>query len=702
MKFSATVRKVLFGLAVTCLPATNHAQSYSFSNYGEPGLIDMPSAQPASDAEFALTVTQFAGAMRTTLMFQAFPRLSGSFRYGRMDDYFGEDNPLWDRSFDLRYQLLDEGEILPAVAIGLRDIVGTGIYSSEYLVATKHLSPGISVTAGIGWGRLGSFNGFSNPLGGISDKFLTRPTRDYGVGGELEAAQWFRGDAAFFGGIAWAVTDRLTFKAEYSSDAYAHETGRLDLFEHRSPFNFGVTYKAHERVILHAYAMHGSEFGFGVTLPASPLRPGDNGGVETAPTPVAVRRPATIGDLSWTKTPTATLAAKETVRTQLEKQGLEMEALRVESTRATLHIRNFRYVARAEAIGRAARILSSVLPASVETFVIVPVHQGMPLAAVTLKRSDLERFEYKIDGAEQIYRRTEISDAAFSLDPIDRDPNLYPRFRWSIGPYFLGSIFDPDNPLRFDVGAALNVQYDIAPGLVLSGTLRQKAFGNVDQADIDSPSALPRVRSDAFQYGKATTALSDLTLTYNFRPAQNVYGRLTFGYLEMMYAGISSELLWKRVDSPFALGVELNYVKQREFDQGLGFRDYEVATGHVSAYYEFANGYRGQLDMGRYLAGDWGGTMTFARTFANGWEIGAYATFTDVPFDQFGEGSFDKGIIVSIPLGYASREPRGETRRAVLQPILRDGGARLSVQDRLYDVVESYHDLNNTWGEFWR
>ena len=45
--------------------------------------------------------------------------------------------------------LFDENIYLPAISIGLRDFIGTGWYSSEYLVATKTLG-NLEVTAGIG------------------------------------------------------------------------------------------------------------------------------------------------------------------------------------------------------------------------------------------------------------------------------------------------------------------------------------------------------------------------------------------------------------------------------------------------------------------------------------------------------------------------------------------------------------------------
>ncbi len=51
-------------------------------------------------------------------------------------------------------------------------------------------------------------------------------------------------------------------------------------------------------------------------------------------------------------------------------------------------------------------------------------------------------------------------------------------------------------------------------------------------------------------------------------------------------------------DSRLAFGVELNQVVQRDFDQLFGLRDYEVTTGHASAYWDVASGYGFQVDAG--------------------------------------------------------------------------------------------------------
>jgi len=199
-------------------------------------------------------------------------------------------------------------------------------------------------------------------------------------------------------------------------------------------------------------------------------------------------------------------------------------------------------------------------------------------------------------------------------------------------------------------------------------------------------------------------ALENLPLAWRFRPAQNLYGRVTLGYLEDMFGGISGELLWKPVDSRLALGAELNYVAKRDFDLMLGFQDYTVLSGHASAYYDFGGGYMGQLDVGRYLAGDLGATFRLSREFANGWRVGAFATLTTVPFDKFGEGSFDKGFEIQIPISWLLGKPSRTDFGTTIRPIVRDGGARLEVPGRLYETVRANHraGLEANWARVWK
>lgn len=691
---------------------TGSAQSEtvpSYNTYGSPGLIDMPSAEMAPDATIGLSYGRIGDGNRAALSFQITPWLSGTFRYTGIENFdhpASVDGVYYDRSFDVRVQLLRETRLRPAVAIGLQDFVGTGLYGGEYVVATKTLAPGLKVTGGLGWGRLGSYNGFAT-LGDRSEVVL-------GEGGVPTYDRWFRGDVAAFGGISWSPNDKLTFELEYSSDDYALESERGG-FNHESPYSFGAQYRFDNNAQLGLYYAYGDTLGVQLTFPTNPKTTGVPGGLEVAGVPVKRRAPGSASDLGWTTDLEATERSLEQRMTgNLEREQLELVNVELRPRSATVWLRNPTYGASAQAIGRTARVMTRTLPASVEEFVIVPVENGIPMSAVTMKRSDLEALEN--DAAVEMLARTSITDAYRRGTPEDLVP--FPRFSWEVAPYFDYSGFDPDMPLRIDLGVRAAASYEIRRNLVLSGEIRKRVIGNLDEISRESESLLPRVRTDYRLYAKeGDPFIRNLTLDHYGRPAPDLYSRLSVGYLERMYAGVSGEVLWKPADSRLALGAELNYVRRRAYDGLFGLeenvtvdpvsgieREIPDVNGHVSGYYAFGNGFHGQVDVGRYLAGDYGATFTLTREFANGWSVGAFATFTDVTEEEFGEGSFDKGILLAIPLSVGTGRPSRTVSRQTIRSLQRDGGARLEVSSRLYDQVRTWHepDVSNTWGRFWR
>ena len=695
----AAATTVGFGIA----PHAEPVLDAGVNTYGSPGLIEMPSALPRPDGELSLT-TSYAGTgfLKNTLSFQITPRLSGSFRYSKIENYRRPGGVLYDRSFSLHYLIADETDMRPALAFGLNDILGTGVFAGEYVVATKTVTPRLRLTGGIGWGRLAGVGSFTNPLGILSDKFERRNPRDTGEGGEFEIDQFFRGDAAFFGGIEYQATDRLKLSAEYSSDAYAVQDGIM--FERRSPLNLGLTYQATDRLDVSAQYLYGSEFGVQLTYALDPNQPRHFGGLDTAPPPVVPRPQGNLAALGWdvgSDTAATRTRVAEAVAQALDAQGLRLHGITLGDTVARVEIENLTYSEWSQAIGRTARVLTATLPPAINRFEIVPVKEGMPTAEVAIARTDMEELEFAFDNVWKSYARAEINEAGAPVNPA---PSRYPDLDFGVSPYLVPSYFDPDSPVRLDFGAEFRAIAELAPGLSVQGFVRQRLLGNVGDATRPSDSPLPRVRSEAFRYSSEELTIPTLTGEYLFRPGDDLYGRITAGYLETQFGGFSGEILRKPVDSRLGLGLELNYVKQRDFDQRLGFRDYEVATGHASIYYEFDNGYTAQVDAGRYLAGDWGATLTLGRSFANGWKVEAFATLTDVPFDSFGEGSFDKGINITVPIDWISGRPTRQKFTTTLRPILRDGGARVNVANRLYEVVNDTHraDLEETWGRAWR
>ena len=108
---------------------------------------------------------------------------------------------------------MDERKYLPALSFGLRDFIGTGWYSSEYIVGTKSVG-NFELTAGLGFGRLAGRNVISNPLGAVSSRFDQRGINSFGSGGTLGTINWFQGHAAGFYGLRYQIGDKITVSAE--------------------------------------------------------------------------------------------------------------------------------------------------------------------------------------------------------------------------------------------------------------------------------------------------------------------------------------------------------------------------------------------------------------------------------------------------------------------------------------------------------
>jgi hypothetical protein len=168
-----------------------------------------------------------------------------------------------------------------------------------------------------------------------------------------------------------------------------------------------------------------------------------------------------------------------------------------------------------------------------------------------------------------------------------------------------------------------------------------------------------------------------------------------------MYGGLGAEILYRPHAARWALGADINWVKQRDFDQLVDFRHYQVLTGHMSLYYDWPfYDLRTVVSAGRYLAGDYGVTIDVSRRFKSGVRVGAFATFTDVGFQEFGEGSFDKAFYISLPLDLLLPVSTRQRSTVLFRPLTRDGGQRLSIGPGLFDLTDGTGDLaiRRDWG----
>lgn len=667
------------------------AQSPSYSLNGTAGLIDMPTAQMLPDGETAWTFAGSGTVYGGTLTFQLLPNLETAVHFMTIEEW--EDGTLFDQSLDLKYQVFEETETLPSLAIGSRDFLSNGAFSSEYIVASKNIGYGLTVSGGLGWGRLGSYQ----PVISIG----TRPEPS---GTDIDFDHFFRGDAALFGGLEWDTPVKgLSAKAEYSSDAYVGEQLHGS-FAPKSPLNFGIDYEPVRGVSVGGYYNYGTDFGLRLTLSGNPNRPIVPPDLGIGPVPVNPR----LGDFdrneSWANNPMVTELLVSALAPVLEPEGIVIEEALITGNSIDLYISNNNMPQTTKAIGRIVRTLSVALPHSVEVFRITPIASGLATTTVEVRRSDLEAQVDRPNAGPDSWASTRFTDAANHLPEGSWARDIYPDFSWSLNPIIPVNLSSHGSAASIDILINASGSYRLSRGFSVNGSLTQKLYGNIGEGAEESLSPTP-VRSNFALYQTAGPSLDRLTADYDFKLTPSTYARVSGGYLERMFAGVSGEVLWMQTNQNWGIGAEVSAVQQRGYGDMFGFEDYKTVTGHASLYWDTGyNGIEAQVDVGRYLAGDIGSTVSLSRRFDNGWEVSGFVTLTDMPFDDFGEGNFAKGVSLSIPLRWTMPLETRSATGITLGTVGGDGGARLQLGERLYDTIRDYDtlDFNETWGAFWQ
>jgi hypothetical protein len=718
---------LLVGLAVLAAPAQALDDvPASGSNFGRVGLLEMPNARFRPDG----TIEAGSAARRQRNFwfanFQALPFLETTFRItDRLNGTTGHGTST-DRAFDLKLRVWEENAWRPALAIGLQDVIGTGLYQGEYIAASKRFWS-VDATLGMGWGRLATGNDVRNPLGYGYSYFDTRP-RSVGQGGTVALNSLFRGrNAGIFAGLEWSVPaidtplgaiEGLRAKVEYSADALRDERGGYPARttnlrgEAVSRFNAGLNWQPNRHVDVGLSFVHGTDLLLRASLR---LNPDDPPELPRRPPPPMYPRPNPVAESilppeprpSWRDrvmqaaagydgtlrlgaddaegeaTRNAALARR--LFPALRDAGFLPIAFDISGEDARITVSGGRYRTLAQVTGRVVRAAQPILPPEVERIHLTWERDGAVVARLITMREAFENLARGRGSAEELLHATQ-------LLPAIAEPNgtairtIPPRFSWGIAPALNLQVGDAQTSLRWQAGVAAGGRLELGWNLAVAGSVQQNIAGNLD-GGLPSDSLLPHVRSDFARYARTDTpTIPALYLERLWNPAPDVYARVTGGMLEPMFGGISTEVLWRPHDRSWALGLDVNYVAQRDYAQRFGSLGYSVATGHVSVYADLPvwNVYT-VVRAGRYLAGDWGGTIEVGRRFDSGIEIGGFATFTNVSSRDFGEGSFDKGIYLRVPFDFFGVGTRN--RASVnLRPVQRDGGQRLAVDNALWDV----------------
>lgn len=641
------------------------------SDYGTKGLIDIPTSRMRADGAFTTTIALDERAQSYAITYQAFPWLESTFRYtgiyqetgtGRFGDFY-----TWDRNYEVKARLLEETLLLPEVAIGIRDAVGTGVFSAEYLTGSKQIGD-FDVSLGLGWGRLAGKGDFTNPTTWLGDSFKTRD-QNTGEGGKLSTSAFFRGEeVGIFGGVEYqAPGTPLKLQLEYNPDQYSYES-RAGFSAPSSPISIGAEWEISPNYSIAASFQHGDAFGlrFHAYLDSTekPAR--------SKPAAIRLEKKNTIAGLDlpdwYEPLVDASLAT-----------GVNIQSARVipETQRAEIALKRGGYAYWPDAIEDAHIQANLALPDDVNTVDYIVEEAGLKLHTVRLPRLGKNSFGFdEVNfSKDAILMPSRDSDQAIErLDVYENDLKVTFEVDGNI------HLFDPDNPFALQEFVRIGTNWEFAKGWHLKGAYQFGFYDNLDKNTRSSDSVLPHVRSDAALYLKESdgSGVANLLLEKRGSATPELHYRAFAGVLEQMYSGVGGEVLFQPYGSRIATGLSAAYAKQRDYDGGLGHLDYEVLTGHASLYWATPwYNYDVAMHLGRYLAKDVGGTLEVRRTFDNGWMVGLWGTLTDVPFNEFGEGSFDKGIFLQIPLGHALTGGVDSKFKMNIRSIQRDGGARL-------------------------
>ena len=655
--------------------------------HGGTGLIQTPTSRMLAEGDLRMSYTDNDQYRFWSATLQLFPWMQSTVRYTdvRTRLYspfpgFSGDQTLKDKGIDVKFRLLEESYYLPELSLGLRDFGGTGFFESEFIGLSKRLGH-FDFHLNMGWGYLGTTGNTANPFCKVRDSFCDRPSGFAGLGGKIDYQRFFKGPASIFGGVEyqtpWAP---LRIKLEYEGNSYVSD--RAGSLQQDSNWNVGAAYSWNNFDFSLNY-QRGNTLGFGISYNFN-LHTIRQIKIDPPPRELLPKKANNF-------------AMSQIDRTRFTQDlfyqaGFAVSTSHLTEADVTLYGQQLRYQNEHEAIERVGRIMAAELPDSVKTYRIVNTVGAIPLVETVIDADEFKkqaRYETLVPNITSSYQRMDMRK-----DTIDHyNPTNTSGFFTGIEAFWIQTFGNPEALYLYQAGVLVNGGYSFGGKTSISGAIKVNLLENFDQFNFTTdraPSTLPKVRTNVREYvSNRDVTMQNLFLHWNDRLAPNLYAQVYGGYLETMFGGVGAELLYRPVDSNLAFGFDINYVQQRSFENDFDLFDYKVLTGHANIYWQpsFLKDTLLTIKAGQYLAKDKGVTLDFAKRFDSGIVVGAYAAFTNVSAEEYGEGSFTKGFYLTIPFELFSIKPAKGTGRIPWIPISRDGGQPLNRPIELYGTT---------------
>ena len=650
------IKKFVIFVSLVYTNSIYSSDSYDFNlynNYGIVGTIHTPSARTFEEGVHGATVYKGTPNQTVTLSANPFNWLEASFFYTNVTDrpYCYEfadvvcQQDFKDKGFNIKARLKEQG-VFPAVAIGLNDLAGTGIYSSEYIVG----SYGINRTDfhfGIGFGLLnGSDLRFKNPLGYLSDRFYERSTVTKDIGGSFDAAKYFTGETASpFFGVSHALNNKLLLKAEYDSSV---RPGLVPFRIPESDFSFGVDYLITDSFSIGVSFERGDYASFKFVYKNNP--------VKTYQQSEYTRGRLREGDNQYTQ-----------LINNLEENGIGVKKLTRNANSIGLQL--------TQVIHPNLQVVEQIIAqASRDAGITKEIKKDIEIANLLAVSEIDDDFR---NNAKTIYQR-------------GTEKKVFTNTRLQFRPF----IASREEFLKGALMVENDSEFVIRRNLFFNTNLKYSLADNFEDLYIPPVDVFPaQVRSDVKEYlnklNDGGILIGRAQLDYHLTPKINHHIMMSAGIFEDMFSGAGMEYLFFKPNTNYSFGIDVFKVRKRDYSWRFGHLDYENTAATANFYYRNYGTipFDMRVSAGEYLAGDVGYTLEFSRSFYNGVQFGVFATFTDVTTEQFGEGSFDKGITFNIPI-------YGNLISYMWKPLTKDPGAKLNRKNTLHDLLVRLRPIN--------
>lgn len=665
---------------------------------GQSGYVNMPSAWVEVDGTLSTGYSydrpygSFWASATVLPMLQVTGRyvsINGIAGFSNVPGEYGSGYGRYkDKVFSAKLNLVKESAWVPAISVGINDMLGTGLFKGRYVVASKVLGPDRNIEASIGYGT----QRFDGAFAGI--RWAPRAAPGWALVAEYDAT-------------------------DYKNDMRAEESGAA---KRRKGPSVGLEYRwgwlgaqiARHRDHFSANAYVSIPFSEREFLPK----------LFEPPYFQAKNAPPRVSAAEWHSSGRAAALVQALVKQDYKN-------VRVEFADGTLRLAltNSRIANMGRAVGRASRTALAFAPEGARAIHVTYTKVEQPIA--TYEFFDLKRLSDYLTGlgdresflqtvlvrysnpADKVGDQEEgllaaIHDEGAALgmrvghegsmvqvSSEDREAN-----RFKLQPKVSFFFNDPSGALRYETAVTSNYDKRLGDGLYFNSALKLNLFENVSGVKQGSNSVLPHIRTDIAEYKRGSRFKLNRALLNKYMTLdEHWYARASVGLYEEMFRGAGGQVLYLPKDKRWAADLSIDALQQRDFKGWLGKRDYSTVTALGALHYKLPYDITVTGRAGRFLAKDQGVRLEFKRRFRSGVEVGAWYTKTNgrditspgTPSDPYN----DKGIFLSIPLNIMLPSDTQAVAGFAISPWTRDVGQMVGSPGDLYELFEDpRRDLN--------